>query len=157
MSTIAALALLLCAGCFENREAPYLPVTARSLDEAITNQAVVERVILAKQNLSGFPRELASMPKLTVLELRGTQGLGTLEGLADLKALKQLDLSATQMETVPDAVFALAGLERLYLSDNKIKELPAAIGNLTALSYLNVDVNQLGALPRVGQISGCAG
>ena len=64
MSTIAAMAVLLCAGCFENREAPHRPVTALSLDEAIAKPSAVERVILAGQTLSAFPRELAGMPKL---------------------------------------------------------------------------------------------
>lgn len=79
--TTATTAALLCAGCFENREAPRRPVTAHSLAEAVTHQAAVERVILAGQTLPAFPRELAAMPRLAVLELRGTKASARWRGL----------------------------------------------------------------------------
>ena len=87
---------LCCAGCFKHREAPPRPVTASSLEEAAQKRAEIECLNLAGQEISALPRELAAMPKLSVLWLRGAKGLTGFGVLSDLKALKRLTLGLEQ-------------------------------------------------------------
>ena len=142
------LALLFAAsGCFENRKAPHRPVTARSMAEAAGKKAGLERLVLAGQTLDALPQELAAMPKLALLDLRGAQGLQSFAVLPELRALRRLDLAATGLTAVPQEIFKLAWLEHLYLADNTITSLPPAVAGMSALTYLNLDNNRLSAIP----------
>ena len=138
--------LVFSSGCFKHAETPYRPITATSMADAIEKRDTVACVNLAGQSLTRLPAELATMPRLSMLWLRGAQGLSSLSGLAELQTLKRLDLSATALSNAPMEVFKLPALEHLYLTDNGMQTLPAAVSGLSSLTYLNLDRNHLTTL-----------
>ncbi len=153
ISALASLVIL--SGCFKHREAPQRPVEASSLAEAMALKGTVERLNLASQEVGALPQELAAMPNLKELWLRGGRNVGSLAVLKSCRALRTLDLSSAKLADVPADVFALAGLEQLYWVDNGVASLPPAVGDLVALRYLNLDRNQLAALPpEIGRLAG---
>jgi len=137
---------LLLSGCFKHKEAPHRPVTAYSVEQAIELRVSVERIELTGQTVGDLPVVFSSMPKLTILLMRGAE-IKSLAALPDLRQLKTLDLSATAISELPLGVSALNGLKQLYLADNQFKSLPSVVGDLKALEYLNLDRNQLTTLP----------
>ncbi len=139
--------MLLASGCFDNRKAPYRPLTAHSMAEAAEKKTEIERLVLAGQTLAALPPELAEMPKLAFLDLRGAKGLKSFAVLPELRALQRLDIAATGLEAVPAEVCKLSWLKHLYLSGNTITALPPEIAGLSSLTYLNLDNNKLAVLP----------
>jgi Leucine-rich repeat (LRR) protein len=137
---------LLPAGCFEHREAPARLVSATGMDEASARRATVEQIDLCGAELEHLPHELADMPRLRHLLLRGARVAG-FDVLGDLAALRLLDLSATQLTAVPAGLAKLGNLKHLYLADNGLAVLPDELAGLSTLEYLNLDRNRLTALP----------
>jgi hypothetical protein len=79
-----------------------------------------ENLNLSNNNLSGeFPKDVAN-----------------------LKKLKVLDISNNQFTSIPVEWADLKGLESLNLSNNKIVSLPRSLGALTNLKYLDLSGNQ---------------
>ncbi len=143
---------LICSGCFKHKEAPHRPVTAKSMEQAVELKASVERIEMTGSKIGDLSRELASMPNLSVLFLRGAE-LGDLSVFTSMPKLETLDISATGQSNIPPAVVSVTGLKQLYLADNKIGTLSGKIGSLSNLEYLNLDRNQLSSLP--DEIGGC--
>lgn len=140
----------LAAGCFAHREAPHEPVTANGLDEARASAAVVERVILNGARLAEVPPELASMPNLRILFLRGSS-VTNLEGLSALKGVETLDLAEVRLGgEAPAALAYLPALRELYLSDCGLTSFPAFLAKSPSLRYLNLDRNALAEIPGDG-------
>ncbi len=158
MSRFFALFVLLCplifSGCFRHREAPHRPVSADSVRTALALKDSVERVVLTDVEIGDLPAELAGMPELTTLLLRGA-AVGDMGVLPSIAGLRTLDISATSNGMLPSAVTACNGLKRLYCADNEMKQLSADIGRLTQLEYLNLDRNELAVLPE--EIGACVG
>lgn len=141
-----AAALVLCAGCFDHREAPRRPATARSMDEASSIGTTVERVILNGSALNEVPKGLAAFPALATLHMRGCQ-LQDFTTLASLGALRELDISENNLEKAPAEIASLSSLEHLYLASCSLKEFPDPVAGLANLTYLNLDRNEIAALP----------
>ena len=140
------LAGLLLSGCFEHREAPERLVSAVGIESARQLRDTVQKVDLSGGRMGRIPEDLAEMPRLECLLLRGAEAaeFGVLPRLGNLRLL---DLSAMQLARVPEEVTRLARLQMLYLSDNALTNLPAGVGALGGLTYLNLDRNRLAALP----------
>lgn len=149
-AAVAACAaiLTLCAGCFDHREAPKRPVTATSLDEAAAIGDKVERVILNGSGLKSVPEELAALPALKTLHMRGCP-LEGFAGLAPLASLSELDISENRLEKAPAEIASLTSLEHLYLSSCALTEFPDSVAGLANLAYLNLDRNEIASLPDV--------
>lgn len=142
-----ALALALAAGGCGPRQAPLEVVTARTLEEALQRAGEVEFAQLSAEALEAFPAELAALPRLRKLSLRGQTALAPLpEALGDFANLRWLDLSGMGLNDLPSSLGRLP-VEQLYLSDNRFAVLPDVVGALGGLTYLNLDRNSLGALP----------
>lgn len=137
---------LLTSGCFEHREAPERLVSATGMAEAFERRETVQQVDLCGAELDQLPLELAQMPRLQRLLLRGARVAG-FEALSGLSNLRMLDLSAMQLTAVPAALGGLGSLTQLYLADNGLTTLPEELARLAALEYLNLDRNRLAALP----------
>lgn len=143
---VAALA----TGCFDHREAPHQPVTAHGLDEARAIASTVERVILDREGVSDIPADLASMPNLRILFLRGSS-VTNLDGLAALKAVETLDLAGLKLRGEAPAVLAeMPALRDLYLSDCGLTAFPAFLATSRSLHYLNLDRNAIAEVPADG-------
>ncbi len=146
----ALAAAALATGCFDHREAPHQPVSANGLDEARANAAAVERVILNGERLAEVPAELASMPNLRILFLRGSS-VTNLEGLASLKGVETLDLAEVRLGgEAPASLAFLPALRELYLSDCGLTSFPAFLAKSSALRYLNLDRNAIAEVPADG-------
>ncbi len=143
---------LLCGGCFKNKQAPHRPVTAKSFEQAVELKESVERIEMTGAKIGDLPENLAAMPNLAILLLRGAE-LGDLSVLSSISKLTTLDISSTGQTNLPLSVVAASGLKQLYLADNKIETLSGRLGSLSNLEYINLDRNQLTALP--DEIGGC--
>lgn len=95
-----------------------------SLQEALKEPDKVIKLVLRKQKLSEFPKE--------ILQFRN---------------LQYLDLSKNKIKKLPEGIDTLKQLQFLILSKNLIAELPKQIGDLPNLKYLNVNQNELESLP----------
>ena len=141
-------ALFSCAlfsGCFDHREAPARPVTARSEGEISKRREAVQRIVLNGAEGPALPAVLASAPHLETLHLRDAK-LTDFSGLASLAGLRELDLSGVRMEQAPAELEALAHLERLYLSGCGLTAFPSS-ASAKSLVYLNLDRNRIASLP----------
>lgn len=100
-------------------------MTRKLSKEEIKDKFDGEELDLSLCNLAKVPvREMASLPKATVV-----------------------DLSCNNLTTLPDAFCTLRHLVRLDLSKNALIELPREFGNLTLLKRLDLYSNQLCSLP----------
>jgi len=141
------LSVLLLSGCFEHREAPERLMSAVGIEAARQMRATVQKVDLGGAKLDRLPEELAEMPRLECLLLRGAEA-ADFGVLPRITALRMLDLAAMRLAQVPEEVTRLANLQMLYLSDNALTNLPPALGMLGSLTYLNLDRNRLAVLPQ---------
>ena len=90
-----------------------------SIPEGTFDKTDTEHLNLSNNNLNGeFPKDIANLKKLKVLDISNNQFTGIPAELADLK-----------------------GLELLNLSNNKIVSLPKGLGGLTNLKYLDLSGN----------------
>lgn len=100
-------------------------MTRKLSKEEIKDKFDGEELDLSLCNLAKVPvREMASLPKATVV-----------------------DLSCNNLTTLPDAFCTLRHLVRLDLSKNALVELPKDFGNLSQLKRLDLYSNQLSSLP----------
>lgn len=100
-------------------------MTRKLSKEEIKDKFDGEELDLSLCNLAKVPvREMASLPKATVV-----------------------DLSCNNLTTLPDAFCTLRHLVRLDLSKNALMELPKEFGNLNQLKRLDLYSNQLSSLP----------
>ncbi|XP_068703293.1 leucine-rich repeat-containing protein 59-like [Montipora capricornis] len=100
-------------------------MTRKLSKEEIKDKLDGEELDLSLCNLAKVPvREMASLPRATVV-----------------------DLSCNNLTTLPDTFCALRHLVRLDLSKNALTELPKEFGNLTQLKRLDLYSNKLSDLP----------
>lgn len=141
----AALAAALCGGCFDHREAPDRPVSARGMDEAAPIAATVEELDLGGGS-GEVPAEVASMPRLRRLYLRGGAYTG-FAALAGLESLEVLDLGRVRLGAMPGEVLSLKSLRDLYLGGCGLAAFPEGLEAMPSLRYLNLDRNGIAELP----------
>lgn len=139
------LAVFPSSGCFRHREAPFRPVTAGSMEEALADAPRVRRLVLNGRGLREAPAGLGGLPALSALYLRDN-ALTNFAGLAPLAGLEELDLSLNRMDAAPAELEGLRGLRRLYMAGCGLKSFPR-LASPGALEYLNLDRNAIGSLP----------
>jgi len=95
-----------------------------NLDSALKHPDKVIKLVLRKDRLKEFPKDILRFPNL-----------------------QYLDLSKNQIKELPSNIDTLTNLRMLILSKNDIGYLPKEIGRLKNLICLNVNQNELEALP----------
>lgn len=95
-----------------------------SLKAAIEDKDKVVKLVLRKQKLKTFPKEILDMPNL-----------------------QYLDLSKNQITEIPDSITRLKKLQFLIMSKNKITSLPKNIGDFVYLRYVDFSRNEISVLP----------
>lgn len=95
-----------------------------NLQEALKNPDAVIKLVLRKQHLKSFPKEILQF-----------------------KNLQYLDISKNSIEELPDSIDLLKNLQYFACSKTGLKRLPKQIGRLTNLTYLNCNQNDLEFLP----------
>lgn len=94
------------------------------IQEALKNPEAVTKLVLRKQHLKSFPKEILKF-----------------------KNLQYLDISKNSIAELPDSIFLLTNLQYLACSKTGLKRLPKEIGKLTNLVYINFNQNDLETLP----------
>ncbi|HLG03478.1 MAG TPA: leucine-rich repeat domain-containing protein [Bacteroidia bacterium] len=100
------------------------------LAAALNEPEKVVKLVLRKEKLKEFPKEIWSFPNL-----------------------QYLDLSKNQITEFPDTLWKLKNLQMLFLSKNRIVSLPREIGEQSNLFLLNLNQNELISLPpQIGKL-----
>ncbi len=95
-----------------------------NLQEALKNPDAVTKLVLRKQHLKSFPKEILQF-----------------------KNLQYLDISKNSIAELPDSINVLTNLQYFACSKTGLERLPKEIGKLTNLVYLNFNQNDLELLP----------
>ena len=99
-------------------------IAIESLAEAEKNPESVIKLVLRKQKLKEFPKEIFQF-----------------------KNLQYLDLGKNSIKEIPDSIQLLSNLQHLDISRNKLERVSMKIGDLKKLYYLNLNNNNLEFLP----------
>ena len=94
------------------------------LQVALKNPDAVTKLVLRKQHLKSFPKEILQF-----------------------KNLQYLDISKNSIIELPDSIDLLSNLQYFSCSKTGLKRLPKQIGRLSNLLYLNFNQNDLESLP----------
>lgn len=101
-------------------------------------------VDLSLCNLTEAPvRELAAVPKVTVVDLSCNNLTVLTPEFCALTHLVKLDLNKNQLESLPDDFGALVHLQHLDLLGNRLGELPVSFAQLRSLKWLDLKDNPL--------------
>ena len=92
--------------------------------EAMKNPEAVIKLVLRKNHLKSFSKEILLF-----------------------KNLQYLDISKNSISELPDSIFVLSQLQYFACSKTGLKKLPYQIGKLSHLKFLNINQNDLSALP----------
>ncbi|KAI5778241.1 RAM signaling pathway protein-domain-containing protein [Geopyxis carbonaria] len=103
----------------------------------------IERLALAHNQLSSFPNEFASLPRLRYLNLRSNFLKEFPTALTRLPSLEILDVSRNRLRALPPDLGNLMSLKVLSMSKNKINILPTYIGDMKELKILKLDHNPI--------------
>ncbi len=95
-----------------------------NLQEALKDPDKVIKLVLRKQHLKSFPRDILKF-----------------------KNLQYLDISKNSIAELSDSIDVLTNLQYFLCSRTGLKSLPKEIGKLHNLIYLNVNQNDLSMLP----------
>lgn len=95
-----------------------------SLQEALKEPEKVVKLVLRKQHLKTFPKEIFQF-----------------------KNLQYLDLSKNSIREIPDSIGTLTQLQYFSCSKNGLMRISKEIGKLHNLVYLNLNQNDLEMLP----------
>jgi Leucine-rich repeat (LRR) protein len=95
-----------------------------NLQEALKSPDAVTKLVLRKQHLKSFPREIFLF-----------------------KNLQYLDLSKNDIKDIPDSIGNLTNLQYFLCSKSGVERLSKDIGKLNNLLYLNLNQNELEYLP----------
>jgi Leucine-rich repeat (LRR) protein len=95
-----------------------------NLQEALKEPDKVTKLVLRKQHLKSFPKEILQF-----------------------KNLQYLDVSKNSIKELPDSIGTLTNLQYLACSKTGLLRLPKEIGKLTNLVYINFNQNDLELLP----------
>ncbi|HEU4719141.1 MAG TPA: leucine-rich repeat domain-containing protein [Bacteroidia bacterium] len=117
------------------------------LNEAMKNPDKVVKLVLRKQHLKSFPKEIWNFPNLQYLDLSKNQISDFPDSLGKLKNLQVLHLSRNKIESLPREIGDLSNLKILDINQNELIALPPQIGKLTNLEYLDLWSNNLSIFP----------
>lgn len=88
-------------------------------------------------------RELAAVPKVTIVDLSCNNLTVLTPEFCGLTHLLKLDLNKNQLESLPDDFGALVHLQHLDLLGNRLTELPVSFAQLRSLKWLDLKDNPL--------------
>lgn len=94
------------------------------LSLALRNPDAVVKLVLRKQHLKSFPKEIFNF-----------------------KNLQYLDISKNSIKEIPDSISTLTQLQYLICSKSGLQQVSKEIGKLKNLTYLNMNQNDLEYLP----------
>jgi len=124
------------------------------ISKNITKLKNLKALNLSKNKISSIPKEIASLPLLTDLDLSDneieTQLISLIEGENVFSSLRNLNLSNNKVNgTIPTEISIISNLVSLKLSNNELEgSIPSTIGDLSKLKFLYLNNNKLsGEIP----------
>ena len=117
------------------------------LASAMKEPEKVIKLVLRKEKLKAFPKEIWSFPNLQYLDLSKNQITEFPDTLGQLKNLQVLHLSKNKIESIPRDIGELTNLVILEVNQNELTMLPPQIGKLKKLQYLDLWSNNISIFP----------
>ena len=118
-----------------------------SISEALKDPSQVIKLVLRKQKLKEFPKEIFLFKNLQYLDLGKNSILEIPDSISKLKNLQYLDVSRNKLERISMKIGELNNLFYLNLNNNNLIMLPPQIGKLESLRTLDLWSNNLEDLP----------
>jgi Leucine-rich repeat (LRR) protein len=117
------------------------------LASAMKEPEKVIKLVLRKEKLKEFPKEIWSFPNLQYLDLSKNQIAEFPDTLGQLKNLQVLHLSRNKIESLPRELGDLTNLVILDINQNELTNLPPQVAKLKKLKYLDLWSNNLTVFP----------
>ena len=117
------------------------------LTEAMKHPDQVVKLVLRKDKLKEFPKEIWSFPNLQYLDLSKNLITEYPDSLGQLKNLQVLHLSKNKIESLPREFGDNSNLMIVDINQNELTMLPPQIGKLKKLQYLDLWGNDIGIFP----------
>ena len=112
--------------------------------ESLKSKIEGNQLDLSLSSLTSVPvKELAALPKATVLDLSCNQLTWLPPDFCALTHIVKLDLSKNQLKELPEEFGCLVKLQHLDLYQNQIGELPIGFCRLNSLKWLDMRDNPL--------------
>lgn len=121
--------------------------TYTNLQEALKEPDQVLKLVLRKQHLKSFPKEILKLTKLQYLDISKNSISELPDSIDVLKDLQYFACSKTGLKTLPKEIGKLQHLTYLNLNQNDLQYLPPQIGNLEKLQILDLWSNSFEEYP----------
>lgn len=121
--------------------------TYTNIQEALREPDLVLKLVLRKQHLKAFPKEILKLTKLQYLDISKNSIPELPDSIGVLKDLQYLACSKTGLKTLPKEIGKLQHLTYLNLNQNDLQYLPPQIGNLEKLQILDLWSNSFDEYP----------
>lgn len=118
-----------------------------TLEEANQNPDAVIKLVLRKQKLKEFPKEIFTFKNLQYLDLSKNNFKYLPDSLNMLPNLQVLLVSKCGLEKLPAHIGDLKNLKHININQNNITRIPYSFGLLEKLEYADVWSNDLEAYP----------
>ena len=118
-----------------------------NLQEALKNPDMVIKLVLRKQHLKSFPKEILQFKNLQYLDISKNSIAELPDGIGSLTNLQYLACSKTGLKQVTKEIGKLNNLVYLNLNQNDLEYLPPQIGNLDKLENLDLWSNNFEEYP----------
>lgn len=118
-----------------------------NLQEALKNPDAVIKLVLRKQHLKSFPKEILKFKNLQYLDVSKNSIAELPDSLGTLTDLQYFACSKTGLQRVTKEIGKLTNLTYLNLNQNDLEYLPPQIGNLEKLEYLDLWSNNFNEYP----------
>lgn len=117
------------------------------LDSALKHPDKVYKLVLRRQKLKSFPKEIFLFKNLQYLDISKNDIKEIPEDIGSLKYLQYFACSKCKLSKIPESIGQLEHLYYLNLNQNDIDSLPESIGNLKKLKILDLWDNNLSYFP----------
>lgn len=117
------------------------------LSLAMKNPDAVVKLVLRKQHLKSFPKEVFKFKNLQYLDISKNSIKDIPDSIGTLSHLQYLICSKTGLQHVSKEIGKLKNLTYLNLNQNDLEYLPPQIGNLDKLEILDLWSNNFNEYP----------
>jgi Leucine-rich repeat (LRR) protein len=118
-----------------------------SLQEALKDPDKVIKLVLRKQHLKSFPKEILNFKNLQYLDISKNSIAEMPDSINKLVNLQYFACSKTGLQRLPKQIGWLPNLKYLNLNQNDLEKLPMQIGNLEKLEILDLWSNNFDEYP----------
>lgn len=118
-----------------------------NLQEALKNPDAVVKLVLRKQRLKSFPKEILQFKNLQYLDISKNSIAELPDSIGTLTNLQHFACSKTGLQRLTKEIGKLTNLTYLNLNQNDLEMIPPQIGNLEKLEYLDLWSNNFSEYP----------